>query len=332
MIVESNIPKISVILPVYNAEKYIKESIESILKQSFGDFELILINDGSNDDSEKEILSFEDSRIRYYLNETNLGLIKTLNKGIAQARGKYVARMDADDICAPNRFEKQFNYLEQHYDVVICGSWAKIIDEFGVVTGRIKRIDTNALIRANMLFTTPFVHPTVMIRKEVLEKNQYNEDAKHCEDLELWVRLSKEPTYKFHNLPEFLLNYRIHSSNVSVINTDYQTEKRQQLIRPYIEKLMGQVTNDELKTHFLTFSPDAVSKSEQGKINAWLVALAKKNNSSHVFEKKSFNALLLSRWFITCIRSKSYFQLLQIGLPWYNLTTLFQSLRLILAK
>jgi hypothetical protein len=95
---------------------------------------------------------------------------------------------------------------------------------------------------------------------------------------------------------------------------------------------MGQVTNEELKTHFLTFSPNAISKSEQGKINAWLVALAKKNNSSHVFEKKSFNALLLSRWFITCIRSKSYLQLLQIKLPWYNLSVLFQSLRLMMTK
>lgn len=332
MIVASNIPKISVILPVYNAQKYIKESIESVLNQTFTDFELVLINDGSTDSSEKEIRSFNDLRIRYFLNDTNLGLIKTLNKAIALSKGKYVARMDADDICMPYRLEKQFNYLEQHHDVIICGSWARIINEFGVITGRIKRIDTNELIRSNMLFTTPFVHPTVMIRKEVLETNQYSENAKHCEDLELWVRLSQELNYKFHNLPEYLLKYRVHFSNISVINNDYQTDKREQLIKPYLEKLVGNVTNKELKIHFLTFSPDVVSKSEQREINNWLVFLSQKNRSKNIFDQKSFNALLLSRWFIRCIVSKSYFKLLQIGLPWYNISTLFQSLRLLIVK
>ena len=332
MIVESSIPKVSVILPVYNAERYIKECIESILNQSFTDFELLIINDGSTDSSEKEIQSIKDFRIRYFLNDTNLGLIKTLNKAIELSKGKYIARMDADDICSPNRLEKQVNFLELHHEVIICGSWAKVIDESGVTTGRIKRIDTNELIRANMLFTTPFLHPTVMIRKEVLETNKYDENAKHCEDLELWVRLSQDPNYKFHNLPEYLLNYRIHATNVSVLHSDFQTDKRKQLIRPYLEKLVGKVTVEELNIHFLTFSPEAVSKSDQRAINNWLVVLSKKNRIKNSFDQKSFNALLLSRWFITCLRSKSYFNLLLIRLPWYDISTLYQALKLLLLK
>lgn len=329
---ESNIPLISVILPVYNAEKFLKQAIESVLSQSFTEFEIILINDGSTDDSEKEIKAFNDSRIRYFLNKTNLGLIDTLNKAIGLSRGKYIARMDADDICEPNRFEKQFNHLESNPDVVICGSWAKIIDESNATKGRIKRIDSNELIRANMLFTTPFIHPTVMIRREIFDTHLYNADAKHCEDLELWVRLSQNLHYKFHNLPNYLLKYRIHPSNISVTQNDYQTEKRKELIKPYLENLVGKVTNEELNIHFLAFSPLPVSKSERLEIKNWLVNLSKMNNSKKLFEQNSLNALLLSRWFITCIRSKSYVELLQIRLPWYKLSTLSMAVRLILFK
>lgn len=329
---ESNIPLISVILPVYNAEKFLKQAIESVLSQSFTEFEIILINDGSTDDSEKEIKAFNDSRIRYFLNKTNLGLIDTLNKAIGLSRGKYIARMDADDICEPNRFEKQYKHLESNPDVVICGSWARIIDESNATKGRIKRIDSNELIRANMLFTTPFIHPTVMIRREIFDTHLYNANAKHCEDLELWVRLSQNLHYKFHNLPNYLLKYRIHSSNISVTQNDYQTEKRKELIKPYLENLVGKVTNEELNIHFLAFSPLPVSKSERLEIKNWLVNLSKMNNSKRLFEQNSLNALLLSRWFITCIRSKSYVELLQIRLPWYKLSTLSRAVRLILFK
>lgn len=144
-------PEISVILPVYNAEKYIRNSIESILHQSFKDFELIIINDGSIDNSGAIISSFNDVRIHYYTNDTNLGLIKTLNKSINLSKGRYIARMDADDICMPNRFEKQVAFMESHPSVVLCGTWAKIIDDQGK-----SLVELSELIPATWLERTCF--------------------------------------------------------------------------------------------------------------------------------------------------------------------------------
>jgi glycosyltransferase involved in cell wall biosynthesis len=332
MRIDNSSPKISVLLPVFNAEKFLKESIESILNQTFKDFELIVINDGSIDNSENIIQSYTDSRIRYIRNETNLGLIKTLNIGIELSEGKYIARMDADDICSLNRFEKQYNFLEQNTDVVLCGSWVKRIDEFGNVKGKIRRIDTNELIRANMLFTTPFIHPTVMIRKEVLAGNLYNTEAKHCEDLELWVRLSQISEYQFYNLPNYLLFYRIHSSNVSVLNVNFQTEKRKQLLLPYIEKLVGNVTEEELNVHFSSFSINPLSKIEIEKLKKWISVLSEKNKTYKLYDQKSLEALLFSRWIIVCVRSKNYLKLLNVHLAWYRPNILVKTLKLLIFK
>lgn len=325
-------PKISVLLPVYNAENYLKEAIISVLNQTFKDFELIILNDGSTDNSENIIQAFTDSRIRYVANETNLGLIKTLNKGIALSTGKYIARMDADDICSTNRFEKQFSFLEQNVKVVLCGSWAKIIDEFGNIKGRIKRIDTNELIRANMLFTTPFIHPTVMIRREAIVNNSYNQDAKHCEDLELWVRMSQIQDYQFHNIPDYLLFYRIHSLNISVLNADFQTEKRKQILLPYIENLVGNISDDELTIHFSSFSNSPLSPLEIENLKKWIYLLLEKNKNYKFYNQMSLESLLLSRWILVCIRSKNYLKLLHIKLPWYNPIILIKTIKLLIYK
>lgn len=325
-------PKISVLLPVYNAEKYLKESIESILNQTFKDFELIIINDGSTDESENIIQSFDDSRVKYFLNETNLGLINTLNKGIELSEGKYIARMDADDICSLNRLEKQYNYLEQNTKVVLCGSWAKTIDEFGLTTGRIRRIDSNELIRVNMLFTTPFIHPTVMIRKEVIVKFLYNEDAKHCEDMELWIRISQIGEYQFYNIPDYLLYYRIHLSNISVINYSFQTVKRKQLLKPYIEKFVGTLNKDKLNLHFLSFSKFPLSIEQIQQLQKWFIILSKRNRNNNMYDQKSLDSLLLSRWILVCVRSKNYLKLLDISLPWYNPIILLRTFKLLIYK
>ena len=325
-------PEISVILPVYNAEKYIRNSIESILHQSYKDFELIIINDGPIDNSGAIISSFNDVRIHYYTNDTNLGLIKTLNKSINLSKGRYIARMDADDICMPNRFEKQVAFMESHPSVVLCGTWAKIIDDQGKITGRIKRIDSSDLIRATMLFTTPFLHPSVMMRSDALQNNQYDDISLHCEDLELWMRLAKQPEYQFANLPEFLLHYRWHTTNISVQNSDFQADKKKQLIRPYIENLAGVITDDELKIHFLAFSTKALSISERKQSNIWLANLSQKNKYNKHYHSESLDALFLSRWFITCLRAKAYLSLFCIKLPWYNPTILAKALKLMLYK
>jgi glycosyltransferase involved in cell wall biosynthesis len=201
-------PLISVILPVYNGAKYLKDSIESILNQDCSDFELIVINDGSSDNSEEIISSFNDPRIKYYF-QKNLGLARTLNRGIAEASGKYIARHDQDDISYKNRFSVQVNFLNKHRHVAVVGSWANI-KIFDLNTSRyIKHPVDDAALKVLFLFDNYFVHSSVMIRKKSLEAvNGYSDDINRQppEDYELWSRMMR--SCSFANIPNFLICYR----------------------------------------------------------------------------------------------------------------------------
>lgn len=194
---------VSVVLPAYNAELYLKEALDSILQQTFTNFELIILNDGSTDSTEDIILSYEDSRIVYVKNQENLGLIGTLNKGISLAKGKYIARMDADDIALPKRLSKQISFLEANTQYGVVGAFAQIIDSKEIYKVPI----TNEAIKAFLYIDSPFIHPSVVIRKDLLSSNLYDHQYHRIEDYELWVRLSAQT--KFYNIPEILLKYRV---------------------------------------------------------------------------------------------------------------------------
>jgi glycosyltransferase involved in cell wall biosynthesis len=171
---KKNTPLISVVMPVLNGEKYIGEAVKSVLNQTFKKFELIIINDGSTDNTLKVIDQFKDKRIRIIINEKNLGLVKAINKGIFAAKGKYIARCDADDINKEDRFKKQIDFLEKNSNYVLVGSTVELIDELG------KKIDeslvrkgynslpiTDAQIRKEVLVRNPISHPSIMIRKSL---------------------------------------------------------------------------------------------------------------------------------------------------------------------
>ncbi len=323
---------VSVLLPVYNAEKYLHEAITSVLQQSYKDFELIIINDGSSDKSDEIIRSFKDPRIRYLINEQNIKLIKTLNRGIDEALGKYIARMDADDICMPDRFLRQVEFLEANNDYVMCGSWARIIDGEGNITGRIKRIDTDGMIRSNMLFTTPFLHPTVMIRTEALKKERYSDVALHCEDLELWIRLAANGDAKFKNLPYFLLEYRWHTTNVSVQNAEFQSVHRRKLIVPYVERLVGQMSEEETEVHFSSYSTNALDPAGRSMAKGWLERLSHANHQKKLYPKKDLDALLLSRWIVICIRAKRLLSVFSVKIHWYDPIVMTRAIKQLLNK
>lgn len=205
-------PRISVLMPVYNTEEeYLREAIDSILAQTFTDFEFLIINDGSQNNAEDIILSYKDIRIKYLKNERNLGIIKTLNKGLELAQGEYIARMDADDISLPERFEKQINFLDKNPEIDILGTWFNCIPRNRVIETYIhdKEIKECLLINSNNIG-----HPTVMFRNSTVKNIgiKYNESHPYVEDYALWLSLIDK--VKFANIPEILLNYRIHSSSV----------------------------------------------------------------------------------------------------------------------
>jgi glycosyltransferase involved in cell wall biosynthesis len=201
-------PLVSVLLPVYNGELYLREAIESILEQTYTNFELIIINDGSSDDSEGIILSFHDPRIRYYTQE-NQGLPATLNRGIGLSAGDIIARQDQDDVSLPLRFERQISFLKANPRCGMLGTWAEIWVDC-IRTGRAHRHPSdNVSLQYSLLFNNPFVHSSVMIRREVFNRvGLYCNDSSRQppEDYELWSRVSRE--FEVSNIPEIHLIYR----------------------------------------------------------------------------------------------------------------------------
>jgi glycosyltransferase involved in cell wall biosynthesis len=210
-------PRISVIMTAYNSGPYIKEAIESVLTQSFENFEFLIVDDASEDNTAKIIHSFHDDRIVYLKNEKNLGQTKSLNMAIRGSRGKYIARMDADDICFPERFRTQYDFLEKHPDVSVLGSWVKYINAEGKIFRNFKTPTDPLEIRSYLtgsgdLSFWCMVHPSIMIRKSVFDQEGLYAEEKgevqgYPQDYELWSRLFM--THRFGNVPQYLLKYRI---------------------------------------------------------------------------------------------------------------------------
>ena len=208
---------ISVTMPVYNAERFVKEAIESILAQTYADFECIVINDGSTDGSEEIIKSFSDARIKL-ISQPNRGVIGALNTGLKAAQGTYIARMDADDVSEPTRLEEQIRFMKAHPTVALCGTWAKTIDENGKELGAYDYPPaTHTAIRLAMVRSNPFIHPSVMFTRKAIEKvGVYKKGYKHAEDYELWTRMVA--TFETANIPKHLLRYRITSGSITQKN------------------------------------------------------------------------------------------------------------------
>ena len=212
---------ISVILPVYNGEKYLKKAIDSILNQSYQNFEFIIINDGSKDNSINIINQYAitDSRIRV-INRKNLGLIATLNEAIEQSRGKYIARMDQDDISLSKRLQLQYDYMSKN-NLDICGGDFIIINEKGKRIGVGIVPKTYEEIVLTLGFNVPFAHPSVLIKKEFLIKNKlkYGKDGKkYAEDLDMWMMMFNMGA-TFGNVNDEVLKYRIVSTSMSRVNS-----------------------------------------------------------------------------------------------------------------
>jgi glycosyltransferase involved in cell wall biosynthesis len=212
-----NKPLVSVLMPVYNDGSYLDDAINSVLNQSYTNFELIIVNDGSTDNTEEIINKYKNEKVQYFVNPSNIKLIKTLNKGVDLCTGKYIARMDADDICLPNRIEKQVDFLEKNTEyVLVGGQCVKINDQGERLKGTSNLSCCHDEILADLLFKScPIVHPLVMIRRNILQEFSpvFDEEYLHAEDYDLWFRLAEKG--KLANLTSVLLQYRVHSNQVT---------------------------------------------------------------------------------------------------------------------
>lgn len=253
-------PLISVIIPCYNAEKYVEFAVRSIMSQTYKNLEIIITDDCSTDNtfSILEKLADEDNRIKLYKNETNLKIVKTLNKMVLLANGKYIARMDADDISLPERIEKQVEFLEKNSDIAFCGTNAFIINENGKITRKTSLPITSEDNKFFLQFYSTFFHPSVMLRSKIYKENFYDENFLYAEDYELWARLIFQENLKGTNLSEKLFEYRIFAGQSSAVHQEKQSNASAKIFDKY------RIVSDENKEfHKNLFFIHKSKKSEQ---------------------------------------------------------------------
>ncbi|MBI2966750.1 MAG: glycosyltransferase [Bacteroidetes bacterium] len=291
-------PRITVLMPVFNAADYLREAIESILGQTYCDFEFLIINDGSEDRSEEIILSYKDKRIRYFRNEKNAGIAATLNRGIELAATEYIARMDADDIAHPERLHWQVDTMDNHPELGVVGGYMQII-------GNKKEIWKVPLshreILASFPFQNPFFHPTVMIRKDVLIRNKlyYNPSCLHMEDYELWYRMRN--LTRFMNLNKIILLFRYAGQNITVRKKDEKEKKINSFIREILTGMNIPCSNREEELHF-EFANKILRKPIRQTLDRykeWYLALLNANRQKGGFPEPEFSGKLMQLWLNT---------------------------------
>jgi len=243
----SAVPRISVLMTVFNAGRFLREAVESICAQTFKDFEFVIIDDASTDGSVDELKKWEreEVRIRLICNTENSGQTACLNQGLREARGEWVARQDADDVSLPRRLEKQWRCVTKEANVVLAGVNGWILDASGAVTGMIHVPPDDAAVRASMLLRNPFVHTGVIFRRTDSrgEVVQYDERYRICQDWELWSRLLEDG--RGVNLSERLVGYRHHSSSLSHESSEKTREESDRVVAAILAKPGDSVGMDE---------------------------------------------------------------------------------------
>jgi len=284
-------PKVSIILPVFNANKHIKIAINSMLLQTFKDFELIILDDGSTDDSIQVIQQFKDKRIKIYQNDYNKGLIFSLNRLMQLANSQYIIRMDADDISFPNRLFEQVRYMETNPDFIVSGSWVKTLDSFPNRT-RLYPVQPEYL-KTLLLFYVPIVHPSTVFRNDLMKmsKSLYDEEFQYVEDYDLWVRLSK--VHQISNCPQVLLGYRINPTGICHTNGLSQIINNKKVIQRMYEDIGFIHEQNMLDMHFKL---ELNNRVDILYIQDYFSELENWNLKTKYFNKGALNKVLSLRW------------------------------------
>jgi len=227
-----NEPAVTVLMPVYNGERFLREAVESILQQTWTDFEFLIVDDGSTDHTREIINSYNDARIRVLDQRANIGLAKSLNHGLRAARGPLVARQDADDRSHPERLAAQVEFMHAHREVTLLGTQVRVLNKHRRASRRPgwERAVTNSAIRFQLLFDNPFIHTSVMFRRDVVwqELDGYDETLPTGEDFDLWSRIAAR--YTVGNLPATLVDYRFHDSSVSARYDETHLERSSSIV------------------------------------------------------------------------------------------------------
>ena len=304
MVFDTPIPRVSVLMSVYNGEPYLALAIESILRQTFTDFEFIIVDDASTDRSAAIAESFTDPRVVVVRNETNLQVSRSMNAAMNLARGEYLARMDCDDLSLPTRLERQVEFLDVRPDVGICGTWVRTMGQ----TRTVWRYPTDPeQIQAALLFRSVIAHPTVMMRADFLRRYglRYRDDQFWAEDWDLWQRASF--CFPLVNLPEVLLTYRVMAlaerppEQRPFKEAAYGRLVASRMIEGQLANLQLEYTAGDVELHWLisTYAgdrdPGIIDRAE-----VWLDRLKAANDKCHRYPEPAFSRALGERWFHVC--------------------------------
>ncbi len=295
---------VSVLMPVYNGEKHLRDAINSILNQTYTNFEFIIINDGSTDSSKEIILSYNDPRIVYVENEKNMGLSATLNKGIDLCTAEYIARMDCDDIAKESRFAKQVAFLDANTDVGIVGSFVKVIGSSIIYRFPLKTEE----IKVELLLRSVLQHPSVMIRKSLLNQFdlRYDINYRYSQDYDLWARAVQY--FPIYNLEEILLEYREHEQQMGAT---YGSCVRDEPVRTrlmQIELFTGLAQdNPKILLHGKVLNGGfEFTKDKFQELCQWLAELEQMNLVKKEYQEKGFKYYLFFIWQTAFFTIKEY--------------------------
>jgi len=304
-------PRVTVLIPVYNRIRFIGDAIDSVLAQTFEDFELLLVDDGSTDGSQARIGACDDPRIRLIQNPENLGIAATRNRGIDAARGEFVAFLDSDDRALPERLAHQVAFLDTHPDVAAVGSWIRWIDDSGATRGKTKRKAADPdQIAAERLFRSCLENSTATARTEVLRAYPHREDYRLGSDYDLWARIAAD--YRLAALPEVLVERRQHDSQASDERSPEYKHWRLAIFADQLDALGVSYQAHDLENHYVlrrmhkeAFQPDHAYLDWTER---WFAALLAANAERHLYPEPAFSATLGAFWCKVC-----WFALAAIG-------------------
>lgn len=291
--------KVDIILPVYNSEKYLASAINSILGQTFSDFNLYVIDDCSTDNSLSALQAYSDSRIKIVTNSQHRGISYSLNKGLSISKENLIFRMDADDISLPERLESQIQFMQKHPYIFACGSDTELIDEHGRVYGYRETKHGDQRIKIALFFgETSLAHPAVVMRASHIKKFhlQYSSNYLYAEDYELWCRCSHFSTYE--NISSPLIQYRRHHKSVSKAFSIQQRLSARKILKIYLNQLGLNPNPEEFNCHiqFALALDDMDTKPAKQQFRQWRDYLISWNRSQSLFEPALFEAELEQRY------------------------------------
>jgi glycosyltransferase involved in cell wall biosynthesis len=294
-------PAVTVLMPLYNGESYLREAIESILGQTFNEFELLVLDDGSTDAGPRIVKGYRDPRIRLLSNDANMGIAATLNRGISLANGRYIARMDCDDVSLPDRLRRQFDFMEGHPAVGVCGSRVRRI---GAKRGLWKVKAGDAAIKSRLLFENAMAHPSVMIRKSVLDGHnlRYDPLLRCSQDYAFWVEIARHS--RLANLEQVLILYRVHATQISEAKKAEQRSAADRVRALQLKSFGIEPSSEELALHGNIASYGlAGDRHFAEEAAAWLSRLSSQNAKSGIYGEPEFSEELTERWYRLCRKS-----------------------------